>query len=57
MIILVAFGGTGNISSGFTLLHNIKLFHWNLAPFEWKLHMTWECSHLVWISQWLVTIG
>ena len=23
----------------------------------WILHMTWECSQLVWISLWLVAIG
>ena len=29
---LVAFGGTGNFSSGMTLLHDINLFHQYLGP-------------------------
>ena len=29
---LLAFGGTGNFSSGMTLLHDINLFHQYLAP-------------------------
>ena len=31
ILTLVAFGDTGNFSSGITLLHNINLYHWYLA--------------------------
>ena len=58
IITLVAFHGTGNLSSDITLLHNINLCVAGIWHYlGWIPHMTWECSHLVWISLWLVTIG
>ena len=54
---LLPFGGTGNFSSSMTLLHHINLCCWYLVPSGVYPHMTWEGSHLVWISLWLVAIG
>ena len=44
--------------------HQVSLFATTSTCFTsiwhhlaWIPHMTWECSHLVWISLWLVAIG
>ena len=54
---LVAFWWHWQFSSGMTLLHHINLCCWYLVPSGVDPHMTWERSHLVWISLWLVAIG
>ena len=33
-IFTIAFGGSGNISSGISICHNINHFHWYLTPYE-----------------------